>query len=73
MPKAITSPPITATKRVDLRRHNAITIDAENNDIAQLPAPSHAAKREKETEKLILQHPEIVISIDCLSELLECV
>lgn len=40
MPRAITSPPITATSLVDLRRQSAITNDAENNDIAQLPAPS---------------------------------
>lgn len=44
IPNAITSPPITATSLVDFRRHNAITIEDENNDILQLAAPSHAVK-----------------------------
>ena len=57
----LTSPPITATRRVDLRRHNAITIEAENNDIAQLPAPSQPRREEKKEKKLISSHPWFVI------------
>lgn len=47
MPSAITNPPITATSLVDLRRQSAITNDAENNDIAQLPAPSQPEKKDE--------------------------
>ena len=47
IPNAITRPPITATSLVDFRRHNAITIDDENNDILQLAEPSHAVKESK--------------------------
>jgi hypothetical protein len=39
MPKAITSPPMVATNRVDFRRHIAITIEDENNDIAHDAEP----------------------------------
>lgn len=48
----MTSPPITATRRVDLRRQSAITNDAENSDIAQLPAPSQPRMRETERKEI---------------------
>lgn len=40
MPSASTKPPITAVKRVDFRRHNAIMIGVANIEEAQLAAPS---------------------------------
>lgn len=40
MPNANTKPPITAVKRVDFLRHQAIIIGAENIDTAQLIAPN---------------------------------
>lgn len=39
IPKAITKPPKTAVRRVDLRRQSAITTDAEINETDQLIAP----------------------------------
>lgn len=41
IPKAITRPPNTAVRRVDLRRQRAITIEAEINETDQLIAPIH--------------------------------
>lgn len=42
MPSASTNPPMTAVKRVDLRRHNAIITGALNIETAQLAAPSQS-------------------------------
>lgn len=41
MPSEKINPPNTAVKRVNLRRHSAITIGAVNIDIAQLHGPIH--------------------------------
>lgn len=48
---------------MDFRRHNAITIDDENNDILQLAAPSHAEKEEKINRKLIFHILKIAFFI----------
>lgn len=55
MPNANTKPPITAVKRVDFLRHQAITIGAANIDTAQLVAPNQpvfgkAAKKRKKNQ-----------------------
>lgn len=39
IPSAITRPPKTAVRRVDLRRQSAITTEAEINETDQLIAP----------------------------------
>lgn len=44
IPKAITKPPKTAVRRVDLRRQRAITTDAEINETDQLIAPIQPGK-----------------------------
>lgn len=45
MPSANTKPPITAVKRVDLRRHNEIIIGAVNIEDAQLAAPNQPVSK----------------------------
>lgn len=42
MPSASTNPPMTAVKRVDLRRQSAIITGALNIETAQLAAPSQS-------------------------------
>lgn len=42
MPSARTNPPMTAVKRVDLRRQSAIITGALNIETAQLAAPSQS-------------------------------
>lgn len=53
---------------MDFRRHNAITMDDENNDILQLPAPNHAVNKIK-SRKLIFHILKLLFFILCFIDL----